>query len=161
MSTDNTTLASFLKDRLNTGVPLLVEFNEGIEGLEGYAEKGMRATITGFDVMDNGETLRFYVDYSAFEDFNLAFETANYYGRDQQPTLTARQAGHYKPTEHFYANPKDSADTFFTPAEQTHELMTEWRNAGSNTSYVQFLEARVMELQAQLAPPAPRRGPTP
>lgn len=39
--------------------------------------------------------------------------------------------------------------------------VSSWRNTGSKTSYVQFLEARVMEMQAQLAPPTPRRGPTP
>lgn len=154
------TIAAFLEEQLKTGVPLVVEFKNGIEGLDGYAEKGMRATITGFDTMDH-ETLRFYVDYSAFEDFNLAFETPNYYGKTNEPTLTARQAGQYQPTEHFYVTPSDPADTFFTPAAQTHDLMAEWRSSGTETSYVQFLEARVMELQAQLAPPAPRRGPTP
>lgn len=118
------TLASFLEEQLKTGVPLVVEFTKDIEGLEGYAEKGMRATITGFDQMDK-ETLRFYVDYSAFEDFNLAFETPNYYGKTSEPTLTARQAGQYQPTEHFYVNPNDLADTFFTPAEQANDLMTD------------------------------------
>lgn len=154
------TISSFLQEQLQTGVPLVVEFNKGIEDLEGYAEKGMRATIVGFDVMDS-ETLRVHVDYSAFEDFNLAFETPNYYGKTNQPTLTARQAGQYTPTEHFYVDPSDPADTFFTPAEQANGLMAQWRSAGATTSYVRFLEDRVVELEAQLAPATPRRGPAP
>lgn len=156
----NQTLVAFLEEQLKTGAPLVVEFKKAIEDLEGYAEKGMRATITGFDQMDK-ETLRFYVDYSAFEEFNLAFETPNYYGKTNEPTLTAREAGQYNPTDHFYVERSDAADMFFTPVNPTNDLMGEWKNAGMATSYVQFLEARVAELQAQLTPPAPRRGPTP
>lgn len=160
MSTHQT-LLSFFEEQLNIGVPLVVEFKAAIDTLEGYAEKGMRATITGYDVMEDSQTLRFYVDYSAFEDFNQALETANYYGRTQQPTLTAREAGQYASIEHFYADRDEPADTFFTPVEQAHTLMKQWREEGAAISYVQFLEARVEELQASLSPPATRRSPGP
>ena len=160
MST-NQTISSFFEEQLSTGVPLVVEFKAAIDRLEGYAEKGMRATVTGYDVMEDGQTLRFYVDYSAFEDFNQALETANYYGRTQQPTLTAREAGQYEPTEHFYVDRNEPSDTFFTPVEQAHALMTQWRDEGAKTSYVQFLEARVVELQASLSSLNTRRNPTP
>lgn len=153
------TLKEFLKDNLVSGRPLAVEFGPRIEEQEAYTESGMRAHILDYGV-EHGDVLKVKVSYELFEEFNQAFEKANYFDKNGNPTLTARQAGQYQVTETLYMSPDEPVDGYLTPIEPELGLLQEWQASGSKESYVSFLENRIKALSAEAEPASPR-GPKP
>ncbi len=154
--TENNTMADHndtflgLREELRTGRPLTVEFKKGIEDCEGYAESGMRATIVAIESQRDG-VMRVTMDFSAFDAFNKPFESANYYDKNGQPTKTAREAGSYSVREDYYFGENDSVFKYLAMIEPANELLTQWRNSGSQDSYTTFLEKRIGELRGQVA----------
>ena len=61
---------------------VVVEFNKGIDEIEGYFERGMKAKIERISLNSYTETeydFRVSFDFSEFEEYNKQFATANYY----------------------------------------------------------------------------------
>ena len=162
-----TPLLDFLNDNQVAGQPFAIEFQGGIESLEGYADQGMRAHVTSFESFGDG-VVKVHVDFSAFDEFNKAIEKPNYFDKNGSPTLTAREAGQYQATDILFMDEGDNLAHFFALLNPQNVLVDEWRQSQTTDSYVTFLENQVAELRAERqvameAGSAPRatRGPKP
>ncbi len=123
----------------------VVTFKPRIEEKESYAEESMRARILGFSIGKNSGVIELHVDFEEFASHNAQFESDNYYDANRQPTLTARQAGFYKPQDGIYFDPAELVEDFFTVnASSLHE---KYLTSGAACSYVEWLEQKVVELQ--------------
>lgn len=86
----------------------VVEFTRGIEDWECYADQFMRARVTGYRYNPHNDTEpseiihELFFDFSEFEEHNLKYEQNNYWDKNGNATLTAREAGYYKPQESIY-----------------------------------------------------------
>lgn len=127
---------------LKEGQKPIVTFKPGIEDVEGYPEVGMRAQLVGCpEVNTSDNTLKLTFDFSAFDDFNRPFESANYYGSNRQPNLTAREAGYYSEQESFYFMlDEDVEHNFVLDDTESLRLYAEYRKSGFSGTYVQWLE---------------------
>jgi hypothetical protein len=133
---------SELKQLLVTG-PLAIEFGVEAEVLEGYVERGMRATLIGV-TLESDDVTKITVDYTAFEEHNIPLEQANYYDRRGYPILTARQAKQYSVKEDYFLSSTESIDSILTLlGEAESELIREFRNSGAK-SYVCWLEEQLI-----------------
>lgn len=131
-----------LKELL-VGGPLAVEFGVGVEDLESYPEPKMRAHLVAIDLQrDDVAVLK--VDYSAFDEYNKAFEQANYYDQQGNPTLTAREAGHYEPQDDLYVMASDDLQlrTLTVLPNKSLALIDEFKSSG-HASYVRWLEEQL------------------
>lgn len=134
--------------------PVTIEFvphvkgQRGVEDLESYPEARMRAQVTG-GRLDHDEVVVLNVDYTPFESFNEAFESANYFDDQRQPTRTARQAGFYHPQDSIYLMADDRVEDFFvvveTPAQKLYQA---WLATDRQQSYTAHLEALVLASQS-------------
>ena len=80
-----------------------------IENFESVIDRLMRARIVCVDphpqvLADISGLVKLIFDLSEFDEYNRAFEKANYYDRYGHPTLTARKAGFY---------PKDGRESIY------------------------------------------------
>lgn len=75
---------------LRAGKQLDIQFLEGIEEQEGYAEAGMRGVIRSAHSFDD-DLVKVDVDFSPYAQFNRAIESSSWYDSYGQPTLTYRQ----------------------------------------------------------------------
>lgn len=131
-----------LKEMLAAG-PVAIEFKECAEDLEAYVEPKMRAHVISVKVgPDDIAVLK--VDYSAYDEFNKAFETANYFDKNGNPTLTARESGDYNLQEDLYVSASEELDPILTalPSVSAH-LLDEYRASGQS-SYVRWLEEQLV-----------------
>jgi len=132
---------------VRSGARPVVVFNQGIEYMEDYAEPGMRGRITGVRSVESDEgLLKISVDYSEFDKFNRQFESANYYDKAGKTTLTAREAGYYKPADTLYLT--QSEDAPFEIVDDAHAALYEkyMRSdaQSSGVGYIQWLENLVI-----------------
>jgi hypothetical protein len=125
------------------GIHPVIEFKKDIEDIESYAEPGMRARAVGVATTnDNG--VKFSLDFTEFDDFNKAFEQANYYDKKGRPTLTAREAGFYKGVETYFFEVQDETDKYFEVVKsRSLDLYERYKSSKEGVSYVQWLEAKV------------------
>ncbi len=134
---------------LQAGKEVDVEFVKGVEDLECYPETGMRATITGV-IPKHDDMLELRVSYLKYDDFNIKFESSNYYDSFQQPVLTAREAGYYSLKESIFVMADDDVSRVMTIINR-NELYESWRLNNRGMSYVEWLEQEVTTLQRQVA----------
>lgn len=132
---------------IQSGARPVVTFRKGAEEGEGYLEAGMRGRITGSRTSGDG-VFSLTVDLNGFEDFNAAFESANYYDNKGVARLTAREAGHY---------PKDGIDLLYVSedvdffleilSDNQAELYQRYLRARKpNEAYVEWLERALLIL---------------
>ena len=134
--------AAELKVHLSAG-PIAVEFGPGIEDFECYAEPKMRAHLVAVDFhQDDVVLLKF--EYSEFDEYNKAFESANYFDKNGEPTLTAREAGYYSIKEDIYVMAHDDlqAKMLTLLNSSSLALIAEFKNSGQK-SYVRWLEEQL------------------
>lgn len=128
-----------LSDLVSDGIRPVVEFNKGIEDLESYADTGMRARLIEASPKHGDMNLRF--DFSEFDSYNQRFEKSNYYDKQGQPTLTARQAGFYNPVHSFLFELKEDSEPYFEVVEsESLKLYDRYKASNETFSYVQWLE---------------------
>ncbi len=133
---------------VNDGIFPVVTFTKDIVNCEGYFEPGMRGRLRS--VRNSGDdVVIFTVDLSEFEEFNKQFETANYYDKNHVACLNAREAGLYNVKEQYYADCDLEA---YIEIEEPHRLKIyeEYKQSGSELTYVQWLEDNVVGLANQL-----------
>lgn len=106
------------KDTLAEIKGKVIQFDKGINLYEVYAEEGMKARIVGYvynmyseedptNESKDAETVhKLLVDYSEFEQHNEKYEESNYYDKDGNPCLTAREAGYYNVKDEIYMGNK-------------------------------------------------------
>lgn len=128
---------------LETGKEVDVEFVKGVEDLECYPEPGMRATIMEAR-LKHDDVLELRVSYLKYDDFNIRFESSNYYDGDHQPVLTAREAGYYSLKESLYVMADDDVSKIMTLLNH-NELFESWFNGPKEVSYVTWLENLVQQ----------------
>ncbi len=123
------------------GVFPVVFFKEDILNQEGYLEPGMRGRLTGVR-NDGKDVLIFTLDLSEFEDHNRALESASFFDKNMQPTLTAREAGHYKVKMDLYVDTDLEA---CMEVEEPHRLQIfqMYQEAKPGIPYTMWLEDQV------------------
>lgn len=125
--------------------PVNVEFVSGVEDLEAYPEAGMRATITSV-IRDHDDEDVFIVglDFTEHDEFNKAFESTNYFDRNGNPTLTAREAGCYLLKENIYVMSSDETTKYFNLIDRS-PLYQKYLDEKPSVSYVEWLERLVTQ----------------
>lgn len=130
-----------------------IEFNKKVEDLEAYPEKGMRATVLSCDVSREDEDLiKVTVSYAKFDEYNKQFESSNYYDKDGNPVLNARQAGVYKETETLYTDSADSHQWCTLLKPEFADLITEWKKDSQDKgeSYNAWATKKLIEAREQI-----------
>jgi hypothetical protein len=89
-----------------------LECREKIEDLESYPDKGTRLTVYGMRD-DKDDVLALQVSYHKYDDYNTAFEKANYFDKEGRPCLTARDAGFYNVKDTLYVMATDNPNDYF------------------------------------------------
>lgn len=138
-------LARTLPEMLARG-PVTVEFVHGIEDLECYPEKGMRATIISIADDRDHDVMKMRVSYEKFDEFNKAFESHNYFDRAGQPVLTAREANYYTVEETIYVMASDDINKYMQIlSESSTALYDAYRLEAPSISYTLWLENLVQQ----------------
>lgn len=131
--------------QLQEGQRPVVELREGILDKESYGEPNMRARIISASGPDRDGVTRVMFDFGEFDEHNRAVESANYYDKSGEPTLTAREAGFYKPVDHMYFDADEDIErhmTFISSDQQA--IFQRFKESGASSSYVAWLEAQVL-----------------
>lgn len=127
-----------------------IQFTSKIEYMEAYPEKGMRGRIVSIDEQDThmddleDHVYKILFDYSEFDDFNKSLESSNYYDRNGNACLTAREAKWYKPQEVIYFGSPELwpfEDYFTILDDRQNALLTRFKESGA-TNYVEWLESQ-------------------
>ena len=131
------------------GKTFIVTFRPEIENLEDYPETGMRAVITSARE-HHSDMARVYFDFAPFDDYNKPLEKANWYDKDGQPSLTAREKGKYKPQEDFAFGLDEDLDGYFEFANDSNvALFNRYLAEKPPVAYVTWLENLVNSLQSR------------
>lgn len=135
-----------LLQMVKAGFKPQITFTAACEELEGYADAGMKAIVISVAERTNDEVLKITVDYAPFDAHNLSLELPNYYDKDNQPTLTARQANLYKPQEDFYLDlTGKGAEMFTIDGEDRRELYQQYvTQTAGKIQYITWLEDQVL-----------------
>ncbi len=137
--------AADLVELVRNGVRPVVVFSKSIEDAETYPEPGMRARVTGVLSVDADEDLlKIAVDYGEFDSFNRPFESANYYDKQGNPTLTAREAGYYKPNDTLYLSLSEEIGCFRVVEDARTALYQTYLDGGGSGTYLEWLENQVL-----------------
>lgn len=129
----------------------VVQFTTKIEDMEAYPERGMRARIVSVDEEDTNRTdlhehlFKIKFDYSDFDDFNKSLESSNYYDRNGNACLTAREANQYEQQEVIYFGSPELwpfEDYFTTPDTRQNALLIRFKESAA-TNYVEWLESQI------------------
>lgn len=133
-------------------LPIDVEFLDGIENYDDYPQAGMRATIVSYKGAHDCLKVRF--DFTGFEQYNKQFETSDYYDKDGNAILTAREAGCYNPIAEYYLpaiadwgsviKVLDSSDP---RVQLAAEYTAEDAREDTEQPYVRWLEDQVISLR--------------
>lgn len=134
---------------LQAGHKPVVTFKKRIEDQEAYPEKGMRARALSAGAPDSDDVVGILFQFDEFDAFNIPLESTSYYDKHGKPTLTARQANFYKPTECLYFDVTgDPAEFFEVVQDCSLALFTEFTASGVTGSYVEWLEQQLMVARA-------------
>lgn len=134
---------------LTGGKKPVVTFKSGIADKESYAETDMRARIIGATAPDRDGVLRLNFDFAEFDAHNTSFESTTYYDKHQNPVLTARQAGFYKPVDHMYFHLDEPLAALMQLDDPGAMALFEAYTAeGCTYSYVSWLERKLLALMA-------------
>jgi len=131
-----------LQELLAAG-PVAIEFSEGVEEHEAYAEPKMRAHLVSVRV-DPADVAVLKVDFSTYDGYNKSFEKANYYDKNGNATLTAREAGHYNVQQDLYVSASEELDHVFTVLSNISTQLLEEFKASGQAGYVRWLEEQLI-----------------
>lgn len=133
-----------------------VEFLKGVEQYDVEYDVGMRATIISIDDGMNSDPddpcLQIHFTFDKFEDYNRSFESASYYDKHGDPTMTAREAGYYNVQSSLYVgnNWAECVKLVDPAAEKLFSLFMVDKEANPDLSYVKWLEALVLAAMPHL-----------
>ena len=135
-----------LNEVLLNSATIEVECRKKVEDLEDYADTGMRLTITGSRESYDGIVI-LEVSYEKYDEFNKAFEKHNYYDKEGQPRLNAREAGYYKAKDTMYVMNTDNPNEYFLSLEDSANkwIQEYFVRRHKDETYVAFLERTLSE----------------
>jgi hypothetical protein len=135
-----------LLQMVKAGFKPTITFTAACEELESYADPGMKALVISGVEQVQDDILKILVDYTPFDAHNQAIELPNYYDKDQQPTLTARQANFYRPQEDFYLDLSGKGAAMFTiDGEDRRELYRQYEaQTAGKIQYLTWLEDQIL-----------------
>lgn len=129
---------------IQSGVRPVVTFKPPIDDKECYLEPGMRGRLV-LVTDKHDDIFKLQVDLTEFDDFNRQFESANYFDKNGQACLTAREAGYLKaPQEDIYVGLDDEVDFCEMEDAARMVLYAEYQQQAAGRTYVQWLEDRVL-----------------
>ena len=130
-----------LNEVLLNGATIEVECRKKVEDLEDYADTGMRLTITG-SRESHDDVVILEMSYEKYDEFNKTFEKRNYYDKDGQPCLNAREAGYYKAKDTMYVMNTDDPNEYFLSLEDGSGrwIQAYLQSRREGETYVAFLE---------------------
>ncbi len=148
--TTNTLTLDVLKSSLAIE-PLAVTLGNGIiDETDGYEEVGMRCHILSIDYEDS-DYIHLKVSYAEFDEYNKAFETANYHDADGNACLYAREVGAYKTEDTLYVKIESLGSVITILELARYSLLQEFlADPAGATSYTDFLENKIFTLRAKL-----------
>lgn len=134
-----------LVELLKAGQQPVVVFQKDVHDKEHYAEPGMRARALSATTPDSDDVLKIVFEFSEFDDFNRPLESSNYYDKSGNPTLTAREAGYFKPTDSIYYGLTDPLSDQLEIVDSTSvALFNEFKALNLTESYVVWLEKQLL-----------------
>lgn len=122
----------------------VIEFLPAIDTYEVYLERGMYATVVGVEDDQHGEVedpcFKLRLSLKEHDAHNEPFELDHsFYDREQNPCLTAREAGVYDANEWLYVG-NNFADIFKLVDDSDTSLQLMYQNGNHECSYVKWLE---------------------
>jgi len=144
--------SEFLK-LMQPGDRIAVEFFRGIEDQECCIDRSMRADIVDC-VLDGDGILHLFFDLGPYEAHNKPFEQANYYDKNGEPCLTARQAKMFNERECVYFSLDDDVSRYFRViSEDEGTLYGEYKKdpTAKDLAYTQWLESQVLSTRQALS----------
>jgi hypothetical protein len=144
-----------LRDKVEQGYHPVVRFKKTIEDMDTYFEKEMMAKIVNIS-HDCGDHFSIVFSVKNFNDHNAILETANYYDTHGDGCLTATEANMHPRRNHmcedvYFMNNDRVEEWFEIVSDDGTELFGQYESMPRcGMSYVQWLEARVKQLEAEL-----------
>jgi len=133
-----------------------IEFLKPVEEYVETVDAGMRATVSHItDDMDedpNDPCLQIHFTFAKFEDYNRAFELKSWYDNKGNPTMTAREAGHYKVEDSIYVGKDWQKCLKLVDSAQgkLFDLFVVDKKAQPDLTYVSWLETLVLAAMPHL-----------
>lgn len=122
-----------------------------VMGEPDYIEVGMKAKILAINDADAEVTI-LKIDLEPFDEVNRPLETACYYDANQNPRLTAREAGCYSPQMEIYAGPLSEIEEWVKIDHDgaVRDLLKDFEatRQGEET-YLAWLERQVLVIRAK------------
>lgn len=131
-----------LKTLLDAGKRLTIQFTQDIEESESYAEPNMRARAIAMTKPDSDGTIKVTLDFEPFDAHNRTLESSNYYDREHNPVLTARQAGLYQPNQNYWFLADENLP--FNPIAE-NPAWEAYQKETRTVSYLEWLEAEYVK----------------
>jgi hypothetical protein len=140
-----------LVQMVRQGKTPVVQFKKGIESKDDcYPEEGMRARVLHASDPDPDGCVKIVFDFEEFADHNKQYERTNYYDKHGRPSLTAREAGFYKPQDDIYFDGDEEMEgQLAIQAEAGLWLYESFTAEKSGESYVQWLERKLIDAVGQ------------
>ena len=138
-----------LFELVKNGLRPQITFMPDCENLESYPEAGMKARVLEV-IPDDDDIYRVKVDFEPFAEHNKAFESANYFDKNGKPTLTAHQAGYYKPVDVFYLTPNEGPEYLTIDDAKGVELFERFSKSGYPGTHIQWLEEQLVAAEQKL-----------
>lgn len=128
-----------------------IEFLPAIASYVDEFDIGMRATVLRIE-SDGDDGFAIHFTFAKFEDYNHPLESTSYWDDDGKPTLTAREAGHYKVEDYLYveANWQTCVKILDGSSSKLFDLFMVDKAAQPDINYVGWLEALALAAMPHL-----------
>jgi hypothetical protein len=139
----------YLIELIQAGKKPIVTFKQDISDKESYPEAGTRARATAASQPDSDGVIEITFDYSEFDEINIPLELTNYYDKSGAPSLTARQAGYYKPIDIIYFDASEKLEQLMDiESDVDVSIFEAFKQEATEFSYVQWLESKFLAQQS-------------
>lgn len=128
-----------LKEIVDNGGRVIVKFNNLEIGDYSFLEVGMMAKIISIKWSPNDGSWVVHFDISEFDAYNLPLQSRDYYDENNNPTLTAREAGQWGDIEKLFID--DDFSYYFDIV--TNDLLMDYIDSKVEIGYVEWLENTV------------------
>jgi hypothetical protein len=118
----------------------VIEFTDDIDNAETYLESSMRANVISI-APDSAGVYMLSCNVSGFEEHNKNFESHNYFDSNQNPVLSAREAGYYTDIVVIYVCKEFMP--FKAVSENSVSLFDAYSKDKSDLSYIAWLESKI------------------
>ncbi len=144
-----------LRDKVKGGFRPVVRFTKRIEDMGTYFEQSMMARIVNIS-HDHEDHFSIVFDVYAYDDHNVVLESANFYDNYGGACLTASEANMHPRINHMKEDVcfmyEDRVEEWFEiVSDDGTELFGQYESLPRDgMSYVQWLEARVKQLEDEI-----------